>query len=399
MYEFVEFCTGDYARYAGDFQALKEKIREADCVETTRKGESIYSLHNAELKLPCGTLPMFLGRSMSLEYLNNELAWYLVGDRSLAGAMNASKFWKNCSDDGQTVNSNYGYLLFHKRNARHRTQFEHAYECLVSNPMSKKAVMVLYDSEHAYISKDNPCTMFVHFHVAQNQLNMRVIMRSNDILYGTTYDLPFFHIVHLVMLNMLHKHDAFQGVRLGTYIHQALNLHYYEQRMKTFEEKREKDLLATTAHQLNALIQHYTEKFTELATEQLYMSAAWRESDKSRCLKKHCGAVLVHNGSIIGAGYGDRAAEHGCSKCARDAGEKFYSDGCYSVHAEMRAVFDAISKGWKGDWSEVTAYVTHGPCDACCKLLDFIGVRNIVYNVAYKTDYEKHWPQLSVTQI
>lgn len=127
------------------------------------------------------------------------------------------------------------------------------------------------------------------------------------------------------------------------------------------------------------------------------MNVAWEASKQSRCLKKKCGAVIVCNDSIIATGYGDRDGE-ACTECARDKKEVFYSDGCYSVHAEMRACIKALQNGFS-DWSNAVVYVTHGPCDACLKLLNHLGVRKVIYDKPYKTDYKGHWPLIEVLSL
>lgn len=127
------------------------------------------------------------------------------------------------------------------------------------------------------------------------------------------------------------------------------------------------------------------------------MNVAWTASKESRCLKKKCGAVIISRGEIIATGYGDRDGE-ACTECARDKKEVFYSDGCYSVHAEMRACIKALQNGFS-DWSNAVVYVTHGPCDACLKLLNHLGVRKVIYDKPYKTDYKGHWPLIEVLSL
>lgn len=384
------------------FNALVDEINTNGVAETNRNGEELRSLYNKSLLVSAGQLPYLNNRFADLTYLERELDWYLSGSRELKDAVSCSKFWAKCTDDGETVNSNYGYLLFYKRNEHHLTQFEHALQCLLNNPFTKKAVTVLYAPEHGYMSNDNPCTMFVQFHIHDSKLHIHVVMRSNDLLYGTTYDLPFFHIVHRTMLRCLRIHNPdFYNIQLGDYTHQALNLHVYSKRIAKHYDKHPITHVETEsqANKLKQMMNYYTEAFAKMALGPTYMQVALTVAEKSKCLKKHCGAVIVYNDQIYGTGYGDRAQGDHCTTCARDKDEKFYSDGCYSVHAEMRAVFDLLKQhpGFD-DWANVTVYVTHGPCDACCKLLDFLGVRHIVYAVPYKTDYAGHWPRLTITQ-
>lgn len=374
-----------------------------------RKGQGLYEMRNVTLVLDPEASTYCLGRYPSQEYLEKELDFYASGSRQLEDAVKMSKFWSKCSDDGKTINSNYGFLLFHDENKHGFTQFEHAINCLRNNPDSKKAVMTLYSKEHAYISNDNPCTLIINLYIQGDALNMQVIMRSNDLWYGLPYDLPFFRVVHYTALAMLKR--KYPNLGLGYHIHQALNLHFYEWAFDKFRdcEKRFTNENLDVAQPLvscpQAAIQRLTigafvQRFIGLfdwRNHNLNMNVAWEASKQSRCLKKKCGAVIISRGEVIATGYGDRDGE-ACTECARDKKEVFYSDGCYSVHAEMRACIKALQNGFS-DWSNAVVYVTHGPCDACLKLLNHLGVRKVIYDKPYKTDYKGHWPLIEVLSL
>lgn len=374
-----------------------------------RKGQGLYEMRNVTLVLDPEASTYCLGRYPSQEYLEKELDFYASGSRQLEDAVKMSKFWSKCSDDGKTINSNYGFLLFHDENKHGFTQFEHAINCLRNNPDSKKAVMTLYSKEHAYISNDNPCTLIINLYIQGDALNMQVIMRSNDLWYGLPYDLPFFRVVHYTALAMLKR--TYPNLELGYHIHQALNLHFYEWAFDKFRdcEKRCDNERLNVAQPLvscpQAAIQRLTigafvQRFIGLfdwRNHTMNMNVAWTASKESRCLKKKCGAVIISRGEVIATGYGDRDGE-ACTECARDKKEVFYSDGCYSVHAEMRACIRALQNGFS-DWSNAVVYVTHGPCDACLKLLNHLGVRKVIYDKPYKTDYKGHWPLIEVLSL
>jgi deoxycytidylate deaminase/thymidylate synthase len=374
-----------------------------------RKGQGLYEMRNVTLVLDPEASTYCLGRYPSQEYLEKELDFYASGSRQLEDAVKMSKFWSKCSDDGKTINSNYGFLLFHDENKHGFTQFEHAINCLRNNPDSKKAVMTLYSKEHAYISNDNPCTLIINLYIQGDALNMQVIMRSNDLWYGLPYDLPFFRVVHYTALAMLKR--TYPNLELGYHIHQALNLHFYEWAFDKFRdcEKRYDNERLNVAQPLvscpQAAIQRLTigafvQRFIGLfdwRNHTMNMNVAWTASKESRCLKKKCGAVIISRGEVIATGYGDRDGE-ACTECARDKKEVFYSDGCYSVHAEMRACIKALQNGFS-DWSNAVVYVTHGPCDACLKLLNHLGVRKVIYDKPYKTDYKGHWPLIEVLSL
>jgi thymidylate synthase len=163
---------------------------------------------------------------LSIPYLEGELDFYLSGSPFLKDIVKYSKFWSRVSDDGRVINSNYGKLLLHDRNFHGYTQFEYARDMLIRNKDSKKAVMTIYNKENAYVSNDNPCTMFLSYVIRDNQLSLYVKMRSSDIWFGLPYDVPFFVLMLYKMYFELRQ--MYPDLTVGFYNHQAISLHLYE---------------------------------------------------------------------------------------------------------------------------------------------------------------------------
>lgn len=388
---------------------VNQLAHRPDNVSTTRKGEKLYELAYAALTIFNPYLCLAESRpGFSTEYLEKEFDFYCSGSNKLEDAVKLSKFWNKCSDDGKTVTSNYGKLLFHDHNAHGQTQFDHALEALKNNKDSKKAVMTIYDKEHAFISNDNPCTMFLHARIKGDCLFLRTHMRSNDVWFGIVYDVPFFCAIQYALVQELK--ETYPNLQMGNYTHYACSLHMYE--------RNEEDLMGMLSNTIidarlrlpspevyalglfNKVHEAIVAQRRVLRPMSMGMEAAWRAAEQSPCLKKKCGAALVDEGAgrpkVIAVGWGGRE-DLTCKTCARDEGEKFHGDGCWSVHAEMRAIMYAIKnhafdKPFAGPF---TMYVTHGPCDACMKLMDYMYIRKVVYDVPYKTDFG-HWPRITV---
>jgi thymidylate synthase len=99
---------------------------------------------------------------------------------------------------------------------------EAAQKRLRDDPDTRQALATIWAEEDALRegSKDYPCTIMLHFLIRENALNLHVLMRSNDIWWGTPYDFFQFTQIQLTMANTL-------GLRPGTYVHTADSLHLY----------------------------------------------------------------------------------------------------------------------------------------------------------------------------
>lgn len=212
-------------------ELLTKLYKDPDNIITNRKGDVTRELVNCSFQLDNPMNCFATIRKMSMEYLDGEMAFYLSGSPFLCDIIGHSTFWKRVTDDGRSVNSNYGKLLMYDRNENNYTQFEYAKDMLITNRDTKKAVMTIYSKENARPSNDNPCTMYLHFMIRKdNQLDLFVKMRSSDIWYGLPYDVPFFSWVQTKMVYELNSRllPGDSPVTLGIYNHQAGSLHYYD---------------------------------------------------------------------------------------------------------------------------------------------------------------------------
>lgn len=161
-------------------------------------------------------------RPFNWKYFAGELCWYMAKDNDIDWISNFSSFWKGITNpNSDEINSNYGSLLF-------GDQLQWVIQSLLKDPNSRQAVAFLNRPLYQWDgNKDFVCTMYLNFWVRDNQLHMKVQMRSNDVFYGLTYDAPFFAFVMQHIQHELNSHwHSYLG--LGSMYHCADNIHFYE---------------------------------------------------------------------------------------------------------------------------------------------------------------------------
>lgn len=86
------------------------------------------------------------------------------------------------------------------------------------------------------------------------------------------------------------------------------------------------------------------------ATKQVlgYFEESAREAEKSLCLRSRCGSVIIdREGVVIGRGYNappqDSVLDRRCDR-KHELSDTFKSDRTCCVHAEQRAIMDALVK-------------------------------------------------------
>ena len=126
------------------------------------------------------------------------------------------------------------------------TQWRWALYSLIQDKDSRQAVMHFNRPCHQYLGvKDFPCTLEMIFHIRDNKLNATTVMRSNDVIKGTTFDIPFFMLVQQMMLNALKK--VYPDLEMGTYTHLAHSMHLYESDFELVGKMLEKEFIECEA--------------------------------------------------------------------------------------------------------------------------------------------------------
>lgn len=162
-------------------------------------------------------------RDISPSYLLGELTWYFVGDNSLSFISQFSSFWNRLSDDGETCNSAYGYLM---QEGYGFNQIDKVVEILKADPNSRRAkININVPNPNVDTTKDEPCTIALQFLIRDGKLHCTAIMRSNDIWFGFPYDVAFFTELQKYIADEL-------GVEYGEYTHFAVSLHTYDRDRK-----------------------------------------------------------------------------------------------------------------------------------------------------------------------
>jgi dCMP deaminase len=119
-----------------------------------------------------------------------------------------------------------------------------------------------------------------------------------------------------------------------------------------------------------------------------FMQIAALVAQRSTCLRRHVGALLVSNRRILATGY--NGAPQGLAHCAElggclreqlgvPSGER--QELCRALHAEQNAIIQAAVHGV--ELNEVTCYCTTQPCVTCAKMLINANVCRIVYAGGY----------------
>lgn len=191
-------------------------------IETENGTKALYNV-SFTIENPTDRIITTPWRKFNNSYAVKEWDWYLSGWPYVTEIKKDAKIWDKMHSGDDRVNSNYGWQW--KRN----NQLQKCIEQLKSNPNSRQAWVSIYDGkEKDDYQYDTPCTMCIGFDIKNGKLDMTVIMRSNDLVYGFCNDQYCFSMLQEMVANEL-------NLPVGTYTHFAHDLHIYNRHynMKT----------------------------------------------------------------------------------------------------------------------------------------------------------------------
>jgi dCMP deaminase len=111
-----------------------------------------------------------------------------------------------------------------------------------------------------------------------------------------------------------------------------------------------------------------------------FMNIARQAATRSTCSRKHVGAVIVRDKTILSTGY--NGSIRGMPHCD-DVGHLLENDHCVAtVHAEANAIIQAAKNGVRIEGAEL--YTTASPCWNCFKLIANAGIRTVYYGEFYR---------------
>ncbi|MBI2542136.1 cytidine/deoxycytidylate deaminase family protein [Candidatus Woesearchaeota archaeon] len=121
---------------------------------------------------------------------------------------------------------------------------------------------------------------------------------------------------------------------------------------------------------------------TRVSWEQYFMNIAKEVASRSTCDRKHVGALIVRDKTILSTGY--NGSIRGMPHCD-EVGHLMENGHCVAtIHAETNAILQAAKNGVMVDGGEV--FITASPCWPCFKMLANAGIKKIYYGEFYRDE-------------
>ncbi len=112
------------------------------------------------------------------------------------------------------------------------------------------------------------------------------------------------------------------------------------------------------------------------------MNIATQVATRATCDRKHVGAVIVRDRTILSTGYNGsiRSMPH-CD----EVGHMMEAGHCVrTIHAEANAIIQAAKNGVAIEGADI--YITASPCWQCFKMIANAGIERIIFGEFYRDE-------------
>jgi dCMP deaminase len=128
-------------------------------------------------------------------------------------------------------------------------------------------------------------------------------------------------------------------------------------------------------------------KHKRISWDEYFMKIAHIVAERSTCLRRNVGAVIVKDKRMLATGYNgapsglEHCLDSGClrEKLKIPSGQRH--ELCRGLHGEQNAIIQASLYGISV--KDSTVYITNQPCIICAKMLINAGIKEVVISDGY----------------
>lgn len=207
------------------------KLMLAEGKPVTSRGMATFELHPVflEIRNPTQRFLSLIGRKNNPMQTIYETLWVLSGRSDIEALSYYMPRAKDFSDDGKVWRGGYGPRLFRWGEQLDEAwggtnQIQGVIDAFKKDRATRQAVIQIWDPDQdgpENESKDRPCTNYLHFMARDGKLDLMVVMRSNDLLWGFSS----INVFEWTFLQELIANIA--GFGVGKYYHVVDSLHVY----------------------------------------------------------------------------------------------------------------------------------------------------------------------------
>lgn len=142
-----------------------------------------YSVFNHEIKINKNQVPVLFSKKVYLKKAIEEILWIWQQKSNKVSDLQKlnNHIWDEWKQKDGTIGKAYGYQLRKKVDNTNLNQVDNLIHKLKTDPESRRHIVTLWNIEDGHEMALKPCVYETQWVVMNNELHLKVLIRSNDI--------------------------------------------------------------------------------------------------------------------------------------------------------------------------------------------------------------------------
>lgn len=214
---------------------LDEGIMDNDPRPVYEDGKPAHalSIFNYDIVINENQVPVLFSKRLYFKKAIEEILWIWQQRSNHVEDLEAKDnyIWSNWkSYDNGTIGKAYGYQLAKTVDDTGRNQVDNLIYNLKHNPESRRHIVTLWNIQEGHEMALKPCVYETQWVVINNKLNLKVLIRSNDVALGNCFNVIQYWLLHRLICKEV-------GLDIGKIVFSIAIPHIYDRHIDTIKDQ------------------------------------------------------------------------------------------------------------------------------------------------------------------
>lgn len=191
-----------------------------------------YSVFNHEIKINKNQVPVLFSKKVYLKKAIEEILWIWQQKSNKVSDLQKlnNHIWDEWEQKDGTIGKAYGYQLRKKVDNTNLNQVDNLIHRLKTDPESRRHIVTLWNVEEGHEMALKPCVYETQWVVINNELHLKVLIRSNDVVLGQPFNVIQYWFLHKMIAKEV-------GIEPGDIIFSITIPHIYDRHVNTIKDQ------------------------------------------------------------------------------------------------------------------------------------------------------------------
>lgn len=191
-----------------------------------------YSIFNHDITIEKDQVPILFSKKLYFKKAIEEILWIWQQRSHKVSDLQAKNnhIWDEWEQEDGTIGKAYGYQLAKHVDDTNRNQVDNLIYNLKNDPYSRRHIVSLWSTQEGHEMALKPCVYETQWVVINDELNLKVLIRSSDLCLGLPFNISQYWFLHKLICQEV-------GIEPGKIIFSIAIPHIYDRHINQIESQ------------------------------------------------------------------------------------------------------------------------------------------------------------------